>query len=142
MNANAYPREIDVPTPATGRAIPGQKREATVYMPYKDPECKRQWEQEHRELRNARRKAQRLDAGSGQASVPKATPDLTAALRLPVGEQAPDPALDQGSQGIWIALLGLAVAIGVVLLAVFGVSGFNASHFPTRGPGNLDEKPG
>ena len=29
-------------------------------MPYKDPELKRQWEQEHREERNARRRKQPL----------------------------------------------------------------------------------
>ncbi len=102
-------------------------------MPYKDPERKRQWEQEHREQRNAMRRMQRLDAGSGQPSVPKATSNIAAALRTQVRERAPDPASDQESQGTWIALLGLAVAIGIVLLAVFaGVSGFNVRHFGTR----------
>jgi hypothetical protein len=42
-------------------------------MTYKDPERKRQWEQEHREQRNARRRTQRLAAGSGQPAVPKST---------------------------------------------------------------------
>jgi len=66
---------------------------------------------------------QRLDTGSGQPSVPQTTSDLTAELRSQVREPAPDRASDQEFQGVWIALLGLAVAIGVVLLAVFaGIS--------------------
>jgi hypothetical protein len=36
-------------------------------MPYKDPERKRQWEQEHREERNARRRK----------SISKSAPDLS-----------------------------------------------------------------
>jgi len=112
-------------------------------MPYKDPERKRQWEEEHREQRNAKRRVQRLDAGLGQPSVPRATADIAAALRTQVRERAPDPASDQESQDIWIALFGLAVVIGVVLLAVFaGVSGFNVRHFGTRGSGDLSKNPG
>ena len=112
-------------------------------MPYKDPERKRQWEQEHREQRNARRRVQRLDIGSGQSSVPTATSDIASALRTRVRVQAPDPASDKESQDIWIALVALAVAIGVVLLAVLaGASGFNANHFRTRGSGNLGKNPG
>jgi hypothetical protein len=113
-------------------------------MPYKNPERKRQWEQEHREQRNAKRRTQRLDAGSGQPSVPKATSDIAAALHTQVRKRVPDPVSDQESQGTWIAaLFGLAVAIGVVLLAVFAsVSGFNARHFGTRGSGNLGKNPG
>jgi ferric-dicitrate binding protein FerR (iron transport regulator) len=87
-------------------------------MPYKDPERKRQWEEEHREQRNARRRTHRLDAGSGQPSVPKVTSDIAAALHTQVRKRAPDPVSDEESQGTWIAaLLGLAVAIGAVLLA-------------------------
>ena len=97
-------------------------------MPYKDPERKRQWEREHREQRNERRRTARPVVSSELSSVE--TP-------------MPDPASDQGSQGIWIALLGLAVTIGVVLLAVFaGLSSINTDHFGTRGSGNLGEKPG
>jgi len=106
-------------------------------VPYKDPERKRQWEQEHREQRNARRRTQRPDPGSGQPSVPKATSDMAAALHTQVRKRAPDPVSDQESQGTWIALLGLAIAIGVVLLAVFaGVSSFNVDRFGGQGSGN------
>jgi len=103
-------------------------------MPYKDPERKRQWEQEHREERNARRRVPHLDAGSGQPSVPKAKSDIAAALHTDLRERTPDPVSDQKSQGTWVAaLLGLAVVIGVVLIAVFaGVTGFNARHFDAR----------
>lgn len=55
-------------------------------MPYKDPERKRQWKQEHREQRNARRRIQRLDVGSGQPCGPKATPDIAAALHTHIRE--------------------------------------------------------
>ncbi len=47
-------------------------------MPYKNPEHKRQWEREHRQERNARRRMQRLDERSGQR---KSVADLLAALR-------------------------------------------------------------
>jgi ferric-dicitrate binding protein FerR (iron transport regulator) len=85
-------------------------------MPYKDPERKRQWEREHREQRNARRRTQRLDAGSGQRTAAKPANAIAAALG---SYQKPvlDPASDQKPQGTWKAILGLAVGIGVVLLA-------------------------
>jgi len=104
------------------------ERKDQIFMPYKDPERKRQWEREHREQRNERRRTAHPVVSSELSSV-----------EMPM----PDPGSNQGSQDIWIALLGLAVAIGVVLLAVFaGVSGFNARHFGTRGSGNLGKKPG
>ena len=78
-------------------------------MPYKDPERKRQWEREHREERNARRRRARLGIGSGQPEI--------------LGP-APDPASDQKRWSTWKTLIGLAVGIGVVLLgAVAGTSG-------------------
>jgi hypothetical protein len=70
-------------------------------VPYKDPERKRQWENEHRERRNARRKAQRLAARSGLPNVAKLSPDPVAAQNQPSG---------------WKVLLGLAVGIGIILL--------------------------
>jgi hypothetical protein len=74
-------------------------------MPYKDQERKRQWERQHRERRNARRKMLRLNAGSVHQSVSK---------------PAPDPVSDQKSQVTWMTILGWAIGIGVVLLAAIG----------------------
>jgi hypothetical protein len=44
-------------------------------MPYKDSERKRQWEREHREQRNARRRMQTQAARSAGPSVPKPAHD-------------------------------------------------------------------
>lgn len=73
-------------------------------MPYKNPERKRQWEREHRQQRNVRRRMQGLNALSGHQSIP---------------EPAPDPVSDQKPQDTWKTILGLVVGIGVVLLAAF-----------------------
>ncbi len=67
-------------------------------MPYKDPERKRQWEREHREQRNARRRAR--------------LPNQTLVTPKP----APDPLSNQPTSG-WKALLGLAVGVGIALVA-------------------------
>lgn len=74
-------------------------------MPYKDPERKKQWEREHREQRNADRRKQRL------AEQPK--PDFPGL--------APDPVADRPAKSGWKMIFGLAVGIGVVLLAFTGV---------------------
>ena len=86
-------------------------------MPYKDLERKRQWEQEHRDQRNARRRAHRI-AMRVQPSVPKT---------------APDPISDQKPQSIWTVvakIAGFALAVGIGLLA--GASGASAA-------GHIDE---
>ena len=70
-------------------------------MPYKDPECKRQWEQEHREERNARRRRHLVPARE-MRSIP---------------EVAHDPLPDQDLQSSWRVITGLAMGIGIVLLA-------------------------
>jgi len=103
-------------------------------MPYKDPERKRQWEQQHREQRNARREIQRQAARSGHASVSNATSDIVAALRTH-RTPPPDPASGQKPQSTWKTILGWAVGIGVVLLAVFA-----SVSLPT--PGDLGASPG
>ena len=91
-------------------------------MPYKNPGHKRQWEQEHRGQRNARRRMQRSDLGSRQHTPPKSTFDLRTALRS-ARKPAPDPVPGQKPKDAWKSILGWAVGIGVVLLAVFaGVS--------------------
>jgi hypothetical protein len=79
-------------------------------MPYKDPERKRQWEREHRERRNAKRKMQHITARSGQPSIAKSSPD---------------PVSNQKSQDTWRTILGWAIGIGVVLFAA--IAGVNPS---------------
>lgn len=73
-------------------------------MPYKNPERKREWEREHREQRNGRRRARRLN--------PEDIPSQRAKIRKPVQERK------WGSP--WGIVLGCAAALGVVLLAAFG----------------------
>ena len=68
-------------------------------MPYKNPDRKRQWEREHREMRNARRKEQRSSAK----------------LRIPVSSE-PAPAGSAG--GGWKTFFGFVVAAGLTLLGV------------------------
>lgn len=68
-------------------------------MPYKDPQRKRQWEREHREQRNARRRTIRLAARTVN---PKAVPD---------------PAPNQQPTGGWKVLVGLALGLGIALVA-------------------------
>jgi hypothetical protein len=87
-------------------------------MPYKNPERKRQWEREHREQRNARRREQGLDARSGQPTVSNTTSDMTAAqgtLRNSRtylnSRQQPN---DRGK-----VVIGWAVGVFLVLLGVF-----------------------
>lgn len=74
-------------------------------MPYKDPECKKQWEREHREQRNADRRKQRL--------IEQPTPDFPG--------PALDPVADIPANNGWKMILGMAVTFGVVLLAFVGV---------------------
>jgi hypothetical protein len=76
-------------------------------MPYKNPEDKRRWEREHRQQRNAQRRAQRLNP-----------------LSRPVELNEPDTASNQEAKGGWSAVIGLAVGIGIAFLAALaGVSG-------------------
>jgi hypothetical protein len=88
-------------------------------MPYNDPERKRQWEQEHREQRNAKRKTQRISARSGQPNAPKSVSDIVAALRSGTRKRRPTPVSDQKPKSTWEPFIGLAVGVGVVLLAEF-----------------------
>lgn len=70
-------------------------------MPYKDPERKRQLEREHREQRNAMRRAQRI----------------VAQTRPTDANSAPDPSAKKKLTSGWKVLLGFAVGLGVVVLA-------------------------
>src|SRR5690349_6134126 len=69
-------------------------------MPYRDPERKRQWEREHREQRNARRRALRLTV---QTVVNPKT--------------APDPVPNQQHTNGWKMFAGLAIALCISLVA-------------------------
>ena len=79
-------------------------------MPYKNPEDKRQWEREHREQRNARRRM-RLAATRSSPILPK--PALA-----PISSENP--------KSTWQVLKrigGFALAVGIVVLAA--LSGIN-----------------
>jgi len=82
-------------------------------MPYKDQERKRQWEREHREQRNARRRELRL------TTQPILTP-----------KAAPDPLPNQPPTSGWKIFVGLAVGLGIALLAAFGGVGLPTSTPP------------
>ena len=64
-------------------------------MAYKDPERKRQWEREHRDQRNARRRAVRLTAQAGITPKP-----------------VPDPVPNQQPPSGWKVLASLALGFG------------------------------
>jgi hypothetical protein len=84
-------------------------------MPYKDPERKRQWEQEHREQRNARRRrGEQLEP-----IVLRSTPD-------------PFPAKEQGSA--WMVVAGMGALMFMVVLGVLVALG-RASASLDSGPG-------
>ena len=68
-------------------------------MPYKDPERKRQWEREHRDQRNARRRELRLTT-------------QTVVTPKPV----PDPALTGETTSAWKIVAGLTVGVGIALV--------------------------
>jgi len=71
-------------------------------MPYKDRERKKQWEREHREERNARRRENRL------------------AERAFLARH--DPAVPQEPQSTWKTVLGWVVTIAFVALKVWSVA--------------------
>jgi hypothetical protein len=68
-------------------------------MPYKSPERKRQWEQEHREQRDAQRKKRRLDVKG-----------------VPVIPQRPTPIVANETKSCWKMILGLALGFGLLVL--------------------------
>lgn len=77
-------------------------------MPYKNPECKRQWEQQNRERRNANRRSQR--AANKQCDRPRTI--------LPNRNEPEEPASH------WRTIGGIALGVGLVALTVFlGLSG-------------------
>lgn len=91
-------------------------------MPYKDPNRKRQWEEEHREQRNARRRKNSADVRVVPA-VSAQTRDIVTKPRTRSAEQTPDPRSGQNSKtptmqvvevGAWLLA---AVVVIVALLA-------------------------
>jgi hypothetical protein len=86
-------------------------------MPYKDPERKRQWEREHREHRNARRR-------------------MGAQMKFIVSNPAPDPIPDQLPNGAWlvVAAIGIALVVAVGLSLLAALNGASASL--DSGPGS------
>ena len=86
-------------------------------MPYKNPERKRQWEREHREQRNSRRRVQSSGRRSGQAEAQHSKHPTAATVRA-IREPMPDLGSDQPTTG-WKEILGRTVVIGLVLLAAF-----------------------
>jgi len=92
-------------------------------MPYKDPERKRQWEREHREHRNARRRNQHLTA----QGVPS--------LRTMVAKPAPDPIPAKKTKNGWKVVVGIGAfvfAVGLGILAA--LDGASASGSDSLGP--------
>jgi hypothetical protein len=72
-------------------------------MPYKDPENKRVWEQEHRKQRNARRRQRRSEVRT-EPAFPKRVPD-------------PVPAKQSASGWKVVSAIGVFVlAVGLALL--------------------------
>ena len=87
-------------------------------MPYKDPERKRQWEREHREQRNAKRRMQHW-GGQSAPITPK---------------RVPDPILRQEAKGDWefAVAIGFALLICIGLLAAWGRVGASFDSGPSR----------
>ena len=76
-------------------------------MPYKNPERKRQWEREHRDQRNARRRALKLIV---QPVVPS--------------KAGLDPRQNDQPASGWKVLAGLVVGIGIALVLALAGAGF------------------
>jgi len=120
-------------------------------MPYKDPDRKRQWEREHREQRNARRRIQHQDGRAARPAGQKPASDRISAQVLqekrritaeiarrrvqglvgrspgPVFRRpVPDPNSDPEPKSTWTVVKeigGLALVVGIALLAIWGELG-------------------
>jgi hypothetical protein len=77
-------------------------------MPYKNPECKRKWENEHRDRRNLNRRNQRL--AKQLSEKPGTIPASLIAAKDPTN--------------YWKTIGGIALGVGLAALTVFlGLSG-------------------
>ncbi len=94
-------------------------------MPYKNPEHKRQWEREHRDERNARRRKAASSVrvvpilrtkGSQPAHDPNNASQIVARLRTRRVE-APAPALEEQAGDGWVVIIAFAAVVVLLLLA-------------------------
>jgi hypothetical protein len=81
-------------------------------MPYKDPERKRQWEQEHREERNSRRRMTHRASEGDRIESP-----------------VPNTSADHGTQNVNL-FMGLAIGIASLLVVTFAMWRFVSSPDP------------
>ena len=95
-------------------------KKGTKEMPYRNPEQKRKWEREHREQRNAQRRMRRLEGKNG----------------FNARNPAPDPILAQKPKSGWKAILGLAIGLGIILVAAFSGISVPESGGPGKSPGS------
>ena len=122
LHNRAFPAGVKDPTRLArtgfigGRAIPGQKRGEQI-MPYKDPERKRQWEREHREQRNARRRIPHLGVTAEPSSVEVSLPD-------PISGQEREPGVNM--------VVFLAMGFTFLMLTLF--AGWLRIRFGRRCP--------
>ena len=72
-------------------------------MPYKNPEDKKRWERDHREIRNSRRRQSRFEIQTNAF----------------VQQTPPDPVSQQNSKNGWKMLAALVVGVGIALLGAF-----------------------
>ena len=85
-------------------------------MPYKDPEHKRQWEREHREERNARRRRRPLLC--------------TESTRGRVETPLSDAVLDQNSETVMKTVT--ATVLGLAFIALLLLTGWRFRGLPDR----------
>jgi ferric-dicitrate binding protein FerR (iron transport regulator) len=80
-----------------------RKEKVKSFMPYKNPEHKRQWEREHRQRRNMQRRQRQLET----RSIPT------------ILKKSPDPAPVKQPGSGWGALAAVAVGVGIALVGAF-----------------------
>lgn len=98
-------------------------------MPYKDPERKREWEQEHRRQRNARRRIHRAGEmhdpvlNTEAQTAGRSLEDIIRLRKKVAALRTPDPTATQKQASVWEGVIAVAMGIGAFLLAVWGLSG-------------------
>jgi hypothetical protein len=94
-------------------------------MPFKNPERKRQWEQEHREQRNERRRRHHL--------TPQIWPVISKPVRDPISAQ-------DARSGLMIVagIVAVVLMIRIALVATWGGVGLQTSDPLAPSPGPSD----